>query len=423
MIRRAYTALGLGLTPAIHVWLKRRVARGKEDASRLGERFGHASQPRPAGTLIWLHAASVGETQSVLTLVRAILAMDENLYIMLTTGTVTSAALVARSQVPRLIHQFVPVDTPPAVSRFLNHWKPDLALWVESEFWPQLMWQTHERAIPMVLLNARFSHRSAQGWKRFPETIQSLLACFTAIYAGTRDDAARLSALGAQHVYTVGNLKYDAEPLPVDHFLTNDLVRGTRGRHVWVAASTHANEEQQIGEVHRALATEFPDVFTILIPRHAARGDAIAEDLRTRGLAVAQRSKNDEISADTGIYLADTMGELGSFFRLSPIVFLGGSLIRHGGHNPLEPARMHCAIITGPHIHNFASIFDHFLAADAVVVAANKSELSRTVKRLFMDDAAREAMAENAAAVVEQARGASTIILAHIATLLKARAA
>ena len=423
MMRALYSTVGIVLSPAIRTWLNKRAARGKEDAARMGERFGYGSHPRPTGTLVWLHAASVGETQSVLTLVRALLAQHPNLHLLITTGTVTSAALVAREQVPGVIHQFLPVDTKQAVSRFLQHWQPNLALWVESEFWPQLLWQTHDRGVPLLLINARLSADSAKGWARFPRSIKSLLNTFTGIYAGSTDDAKRLTALGAANVHDVGNLKYDAAPLPVDHALITALAEATAGRPLWVAASTHANEEQLVAEVHALAAAKIPNLLTIIVPRHATRGDAIAADLRNRGVSLAQRSKNESITPATSIYLADTMGELGSFFRLSDIAFLGGSLIAHGGHNPLEPARLNCAILTGPYTHNFATIMQHFVAAHAIDVVADKAALAESLCTLLTEDEKRLTLAENASQVVSKTHGASAMILQHIDRLLKGDAA
>jgi 3-deoxy-D-manno-octulosonic-acid transferase len=420
MMRALYSLTGIALTPLIRLWLTRRAARGKEVPARMGERFGYASTPRPVGPLIWFHAASVGETQSVLTLMRSLLVQHPALHILITTGTVTSAALVAQQNIPRVIHQFIPVDTHHAVRRFLAHWQPSLALWVESEFWPQLLWQTHARGVPMLLINARMSQRSFDGWQRFPRLIRSLLACFTAAYAGAPEDAARLRALGAADVREVGNLKYDAAPLPVDDALLAELTRATAGRRIWVAASTHANEEQMIAEVQQRLREEFPELLCILIPRHATRGDAIAADLAANRITAAQRSKGEPILAATDIYLADTMGELGTFYSLTDLVFLGGSLVAVGGHNPLEPARFGAAILTGAQFHNFTTIMQHLLQHDALRVVQQKSDLIAALRILLTDDAARKKMAENAAAIVAASRGASEHIAQHIAALLPA---
>lgn len=417
-IRSAYSLLGTLLTPALTLWLERRARRGKEDPFRMGERFGHASLPRPEGTLVWLHAASVGETQSVLTLVRALLVQHPFLSVLITTGTVTSAALVAQQQMPRVVHQFVPIDTPAAVSRFLNHWRPDMALWVESEFWPQLLWQIQERHISALLINARISQKTFEGWKRWPRTIHSLLQSFTSIYAGSAEDATRLRALGADDVREAGNLKFDAAPLPVDGKLLEELRRQCSGRFVLVAASTHAHEELYVAQAHAHVAQQFPDFLTILVPRHATRGDSIVMELRAQGFVVAQRSKGEAITPDTQLYLADTMGELGSFYSLADLVFMGGSLIAHGGQNPLEAARFGKALLTGPHTHNFASIIAAFTAANAIGILASKEALSEAITSLLSDTLLRAKMAQHAAQVVEQHRGASSIILQHCAELL-----
>ena len=423
MMRPVYSFTGHVITPLLKLWLKRRAKRGKEDTGRMRERFGYASAPRPQGTLIWLHAASVGEAQSVLTLVRALTAQDAALHILITTGTVTSAALVAQQKLPRVIHQFIPVDTLPSVRRFLRHWQPDLVLWVESELWPQLLWQMQARGIPLLLINARISVQSMQGWAKWPRTIRSLLGCFNAIYVGSAEDGERFTALGAQNVHDVGNLKYDAGILPIDNALLNELAQGTGGRHVWVAASTHANEEQMVAEAHAIAAQQFPDLLCILIPRHANRGDAIAADLRAAGYTLAQRSKHEPITDESSIYLADTMGELGSFYRSADLVFLGGSFVAVGGHNPLEPARLSCALLTGPHIHNFATIMQHLEAHGGLQVVQDKHALAAALVTLLKDDTARLAMAEKAMVVVQESRGASEQIVQHCLTLLKERAA
>ena len=418
LTRGAYSLLGTLITPALRLWLHRRSNRGKEDASRLAERFGHTQMLRPLGTVIWLHAASVGETQSVLTLVRALLADHADIHILITTGTVTSAALVVQQKLPRTIHQYVPVDTYFSVKRFLTHWHPDLALWVESEFWPQLLWQTQAQHIPMLLINARISQTTYEGWLKWPRTIRSLLHSFCSIYAGSADDAHRLAALGGSDIHDVGNLKYDALPLPVSDTLLTQLSTACAGRPVFLAASTHANEEQIIAEEHATIAREVPKLLTIIVPRHAARGNTIAADLKTRGVNFAQRSKSDPITPDTAIYLADTMGELGTFYKLANIVFMGGSLIAHGGQNPLEAARFGNALLTGPHTHNFTAIIDRFIAADAIHIVADRTKLAAEVSQLLKNELVRNAMAKRATSVVEQARGASAAILQQCDVLI-----
>ena len=415
-----YSAAGYALTPLLRGWLQRRARRGKEDPARLRERFGHASQPRPPGRVIWLHAASVGEVQSMLVLVRRLLAAHTQNHLLITTGTVTSAALVAQHNLPRTTHQFTPVDTPASVTRFLDHWRPDLALWVESEFWPQLILRSRARGIPMLLVNARLSAKSFAGWKRWPGLIRPVLESFTAMYAGSAEDAARLRALGATHVIEAGNVKFDAEPLAVDAAALQTLTHQIGNRPLWLAASTHANEEAMIAQAHAHVAQQFPRLLTIIVPRHAARGDSIASELRNRGIVCVQRSKGEVINDAAQIYLADTMGELGTFYHLAPIVFIGGSLIAHGGHNPLEPARQHCAILSGLHVHNFADMVKQMQQAQAIQLVSDTAELGRSVAALLTDPAQARADAQAAHEVVSAARGATETILARIDMLLGA---
>lgn len=418
LVRAGYTALGVALTPALKLWLKRRIRRGKEDASRQGERFGFASIPRPPGTLVWLHAASVGEVQSVLTLMHALLNQHPHIHLLITTGTITSAALIAKHKLPRCIHQFMPVDTYPTVRRFLQHWQPDIALWVESEFWPQLLWQAQAQHIPMLLVNARISQKTFENWQKWPATIRRMLHGFCAIYTGSTEDATRLKALGASDVHDAGNLKFDAAPLAHDESMLQALLQQSAGRLIFLAASTHANEEQTIAQVHRDVAQQFPSLLTIIVPRHAARGTSIAEDLRSMGYSVAQRSAGDAITTKTDIYLADTMGELGLFYRATQLVFMGGSLIAHGGQNPLEAARLNNAILTGPHTHNFSAIIARFVAADAIQVVTNANALTEALKLLLVDTVTRDRLATNAMHLVEQSGGASSIILQKLSELI-----
>lgn len=419
MMRALYSATGIAITPLLKRYLKKRQRRGKEDAQRLPERFGHASIARPEGTLIWLHAASVGEAQSVLTLMRALTAKYPTAHLLITTGTVTSAALVAQQAVPRVIHQYMPIDTLPSVRRFFAHWQPDMALWVESEFWPQLVFEARTRRIPMLLINARLSERSFERWQRWPRTIARILGGFDTVFAGSHDDATRLSTLGATNVRDAGNLKFDAAALPTDPALLQELQQTIGTRPCWLAASTHGNEEHMIANAHTTIAATHTGLLTLLVPRHAARGDTIATELRALGLNVAQRSKGEPITTETHLYLADTMGELGSFYRAAPMAFLGGSLIAHGGHNPLEPARLDCAVISGTHTHNFAAIVDQLRAENGIAIVADTAALAAQVSLFLREPQRARAQAQAAAECVRRAHGASTEILARIEALLE----
>lgn len=378
-----YRLLTVLLGPAVAVYLRRRQRAGREHPERMVERFGHAGRARPAGPLIWIHAASVGEALSVLPLIDLLAARPQAPAILLTTGTVTSARLMAERLPAGAIHQFVPVDVPGAVKRFLDHWRPDLALWLESEFWPNLIRATRARGTPMLLVNARLGHRSYRRWRRLPGIIRPVLACFSLCLAQSRAEAERLIELGAPQARYGGNLKAAASPLPADETALADLqaILGDRPR--WLAASTHDGEEVIAGDCHQRLKTDFPGLLTTIVPRHPERGGAIRDALTVRGLVVAQRSASQMPDDATDIYLADTLGELGLFYRLNDIAFIGGSLVPHGGQNPLEAARLGCAILHGPHVFNFAETVGELTAAGAAHMVADGAALAAEVAALL----------------------------------------
>ncbi|MCE9648650.1 MAG: 3-deoxy-D-manno-octulosonic acid transferase [Parvibaculum sp.] len=414
----AYRLATRAIGPAVPYLLSRRVNRGKEDAGRLNERRGVASVERPAGPLVWIHAASVGESLSVLPLIDGLLAMRGDMHVLVTTGTVTSARLMEERLPPRALHQYAPLDHPDYCARFLAHWRPDLGVWVESEFWPNLIVATHERGTPLALVNARITERSFNGWQRFPATIRDLLGRFSAVLAQDGASAARLRALGAEDVATPGNLKHDAAPLTADAAELAGLRAAIGARPVWLATNTHEGEEDAAADAHALLAPKHPGLLTLIVPRHPARGDAIAASLRKRGLDVAQRAEGETIEAHTDVYLADTLGELGLFYRLADIVFVGGTLVNTGGHNPFEPARLRSALIAGPSDFNFAEAFAQFEANEALIRIADAGELAGAVSALIGDAAMREARAANAERVVTATSDATRKTLQALAALL-----
>ncbi|MBV9522983.1 MAG: DUF374 domain-containing protein, partial [Alphaproteobacteria bacterium] len=342
---RTVTAL---LGPLFPWYLRARRARGKEDPTRFAERLGRADRSRPAGPLLWLHAASVGEAASLLALIDRLGRERPALTLLVTTGTLTSARLLAKRLPARAIHQFVPVDRPKYIRRFLDHWRPDAAIWVESELWPNLVATTQRRGIPTILLNARMSQRSFLRWQRWPGLIATLLGGFSLCLAQDEKQKERLRILGAGAADTVGDLKSAAAPLPVDETELARLRAQIGERPFWLAANTHPGEEAAAAEVHRRLAPEWPSLLTMIVPRHPARAEEIAALLRARGLVFARRSRGDAITRATAVYLGDTLGEMGLFYRVAETVFLGGSLTPVGGHNPFEPALLGCAILHGP---------------------------------------------------------------------------
>lgn len=383
---RAATEVG---APLIHLFLARRRARGKEDGARFAERFGFAGRPRPADALIWMHAASVGESLSLLPLIERALADRADAQVLLTTGTVTSARLMAERLPRGAFHQYVPVDRALYVRRFLDHWRPHLVIWAESEFWPNLVSEPAARGIPMVLVQGRVSDSSFAGWRRAPGFIRDLLAGFALALAQTEEDARRLRTLGVRDARCLGNLKFAAPPLPADAAELARLEALIGGRRRWLAASTHPGEEEIAAAVHQRLAPAHPGLLTIIVPRHAERGAAIAALLAARGLAVARRSGGETITPATEVYLADTTGELGLFYRLSEIAFVGKSLVAPGGQNALEAARLGCAVVQGPHVANFAEMTRRMAAAGAAIEVADAAALGVAVGRLLDDESER----------------------------------
>ena len=399
---------GIGL---IAPWyLRRRARRGKEDPGRLGERFGHASVPRPDGALIWLHAASVGESLSLLPVLERLRLRLPDATILVTTGTVTSARLMATRLPDRVIHQFVPIDTRAAVHRFLAHWRPDLAMFVESELWPNLLCLTAERGTPVILLNGRLSAGSFRRWAGWPHLGRALFRYFALVLAQDAVQGDRFRALGAALVETPGDLKAAVAPPPADPAALSNMRGALAGRPVWLAASTHPGEEAMVIAAHRTLMLKYPSLLTLLAPRHPVRCDAVASLIGQAGLAFRRRSNDASPDDGTAVYLIDTMGELGIFYRLAPIVLVAGSLgieTPLGGHNPLEAAALGCAVLHGPDTVNSAAMTRALDDAGAAVVvdglgglvAALDSLLGDRPRVIAMGEAGRRVAAAQAAVI------------------------
>jgi 3-deoxy-D-manno-octulosonic-acid transferase len=417
-----YRGLTAALAPAVLLYLKRRQRRGKEDGARIGERFGIASARRPGGPLLWIHTASVGEATSVLALMQRIIEERPGIAILATTGTVAAARLLDSRLPQGVVHQFVPVDLPRPVERFLDHWRPDLAVWVESELWPNLVFAAQHRAIPMLLVNARLSAGSQARWRLLPGLIRRMLEGFALCLTQDATQAERFRRLGAPEVASVGDLKAAAAPLAADPAALAELRRQIGSRPLWLAASTHAGEEEIAAAAHRRLAEAHRGLLTIIAPRHPVRGPAIAERLGAGGLRVARRAAGEAIRAETEIYLADTLGELGLFFRLAGIAFIGGSLVGKGGHNPFEAARLDCAILHGPDTANCAGMADALADAGAAETVRDAETLAHAVGRLLADPRLRTARAAAAAQVAAAGGGTLDAVLDRLAPWLDALA-
>jgi 3-deoxy-D-manno-octulosonic-acid transferase len=398
---RKLTSAGASLAPRL---LDYRLKRGKEHPDRLGERRGEPSAPRPPGPTVWVHGASVGEFSAVLPLVELICARSIN--VLMTTGTVTSAAL-AEKRLPRgALHQFVPLDGPGFVARFLDYWRPDFAVFVESDLWPNMILSASEREIPLILVNGRLSERSYSRWLRFPKTIEALLRRFDLCLVRSTGDAERFNALGAPRIGVTGNLKYDVPAPPADARRLAALKEATRGRTVVVAASTHPGEESVIADVHRRLKMTFPQLLTVIAPRHPARGGAIAEIATATRLRSRLRSSGALPGRDTDVYVFDTVGELGAIYPLAPIVFMGGSLVRHGGQNPIEPIKLGAAVLHGPHVSNFDEVYGELDRAGAAELVTDTSEVTLRIGAWIKDGAERDRIATAARQCVDRFSGA-----------------
>jgi 3-deoxy-D-manno-octulosonic-acid transferase len=409
---RTYTLLTAAATPFVPYLLKRRLARGKEHPQRIDERRGEPTEPRPTGTLIWVHGASIGELAAAIPLVERLCA--NGVKVLVTTGTATSAAFAANRLPTGAVHQFVPLDAPTFVAKFLDHWRPDLALLVESDLWPNMIIAATQRSLPLIIINGRMSQRSFERWRYLPDTIEALLKRLDLCLVRTATDAERFAALGAPRIATTGNLKLDVPLLPVDEGKLGRLVAAVAGRPVIAAASTHHGEETAVIDTQRRLKATFRGLLTILVPRHPERGASIASAIAAAGLTSALRSRGQLPHAGTDIYIADTLGELGLVYRVAPIVFMGGSLIPHGGQNPIEPAKFGAAILHGPHVANFADIYGALDRAKGAELVSDPGGLPVRVGALLKDDAERARVATAAKTTVDLLGGALDRTLAAL---------
>ncbi|MGI4978489.1 MAG: 3-deoxy-D-manno-octulosonic acid transferase [Janthinobacterium lividum] len=414
--------------PALRLMLRRRVARGREVAGRLAERRGVEAAPRPEGVLLWVHAASVGETASVMPVLAA---LPGWVSVLLTTATVTGGALAERrfaelGLAGRMVHRFAPLDVPAWGARFLAHWRPDAAAFVESELWPNLLGACRARGIPTALVNGRLSERSARGWGRAPGLARHVLSGFALVGAQSEEDAARLRGLGARDVGVPGNLKYAAPPLPVDEAALAGMREALGGRPAWLAASTHPGEEAVVLAVHRVLAAGHPGVVTIVAPRHPDRGEEVARALAAAegGVVVARHGAGEGPPAEGGVWVFDALGELGTLFALAGVVVMGNSLAGEGGgHNPLEPARAGCAVATGPLVANFTAVVARLREAGGLHVADGPEALAAWVDAMLRDPVARGAAGEAGRRAADAYAGLPGETAAALLRLLPAGAA
>jgi 3-deoxy-D-manno-octulosonic-acid transferase len=414
---RILTALG---TPLAGPFLASRLRRGKEDPKRIAERRGRPGLVRPGGRVIWLHGASVGEAVSLLPFVERI--QRSGACALVTTGTVTSAELLGKRLPPGALHQYAPLDSPFFLRRFLAHWRPDAALIAESELWPNMIVEMKRAGLPLAMINGRISERSFKRWLNAPRLIGDLLSRFDLCLARSDGDGERLTALGAQRVLVAGDIKFDAPALPADLHELAELSGLTSGRQIWIAASTHEGEELIAAKAHKRLTAVFPDALTLIAPRHPERGAEIQRELEALGFACRLRSRGDKPEAHIGVYVCDTIGELGLFYRLAGVVFVGKSFVAGGGQNPIEPAHLASAILHGPRVDNFVEAYVALDEAGGALEIARPEDLGETLIGLFDDTARLRTMARAAADAVERRSGAVERSMRALAPLLAATA-
>jgi 3-deoxy-D-manno-octulosonic-acid transferase len=399
---RFATGLAQFAAPAL---LRRRAGAGKEDRARMGERLGRTTRARPSGGVVWMHGASVGESLSLLPLIKAVGRHRPDLTVLVTSGTVTAAEMMAKRLPPEAVHQFAPVDAPRAVRRFLDHWRPELAVLVESELWPNLILEARRRDVGLALLSARLSERSAARWLKAPKSARALLSAFDLVMAQDDEAAARLSGLGARDDGRL-NLKLAGEPLPVKRALLDAAREAAGSSPVLVAASTHPGEDEIVLDAFAALAKRKDRPLLVIAPRHPVRGLAIATLARSRGFTTGLRSEGDRFG-DHEVHVADTLGELGLWLRIAGAALVGGSLLPGpGGHNPVEPAQLGCPILTGPHVDNWASVYALFEDGEAVIEVRDAAGLAQAFADVLGDPKAAAAQVHRAKAIVDAQAGA-----------------
>lgn len=405
-----YRLAGILIYPFAVPYLAFRQIKGKEDRHRRLERLGHASAPRPRGPLIWAHAASVGETLALVPLIREL--RRREIHVLLTTGTVTSAEIVRARLGDQVIHQYVPIDLKFPVKRFISYWKPDACITAESEIWPTTVQELTRRKIAQIRVNGRISDRSFKRWRNYEAIAEALFGQMSLVVAQSDLDAERFRDLGAWPVLVSGNLKGDTDPPPCDPAVLERYRREIGERKTWAAISTFEGEEKAAATIHKALKPRDGQL-TIIVPRHPERADEIEEMLKAQGHVVARRSRDDRLTPETDIFLGDSMGEMGLYLRLTEVAFVGRSLIGEGGQNPLEPAMLGCAVLSGSRVQNFRDVYSNLVRRGGARLVRDVEMLAKAVHYLLGNDVARRKMIDAGHETTEEMRGAlSTTIKA-----------
>ena len=359
------------LSPLIILY---RLFKKKEHLSRFKEKFCYFSKKRIRGKLIWFHGASVGELQSIVPLLEKFEKNKEIQQILITSNTLSSSRIVEKIKIKKIVHQFFPVDTNLLSNKFLNYWKPSAAFFIDSEIWPNMLHNLQEKNIPTLLLNGRITKKTFSKWSLIPNFSKKIFSKFNLCFPSSKQSKKFLSKLGVNKIKFVGNLKYSQSEkgeIKIDKFLKKSL----KLRKIWCASSTHISEEIFCGKIHKELKKKYKNLLTIIIPRHIERVHSIKSDLSKLELKIQTYSSKEKIKKDTDIYIVDSYGKTKSFYYQCKNVFLGGSLINHGGQNPLEAARYGCNIMHGPNVSNFHEIYKFLKKIKISKKISNQSQI------------------------------------------------
>ena len=352
-----------------------RIINGKENPKRFKEKFCFFSKKSVPGKTIWIHGASVGEIQSIIPIIKKFEKRDEIKQILVTSVTLSSSLIIKKYKFKKTVHQFFPFDLGYFCMKFIDYWQPSLSIFIDSEIWPSMISNLNKKNIPVIILNARITKRSFNRWKYFNKFSKSIFNKISLAIPQNLETLNYLRLLGVKNIKRIGNLKFYGENLSKK--FNQSFYNKFRNRDIWCAASTHEGEEIKIGELHKKINSKNEKFLTILIPRHINRKDSIVKKLESLGLNVLVHSSKKKINKNTDIYLVDTYGEVLDFFRLTKVVFMGGSLVKHGGQNPLEAARLGNLVIHGPNIENFKEIYNFLENLKFSIRIKNASEIEK----------------------------------------------
>ena len=381
LIYRLIISLVIILSPIVILF---RLLKKKEDPIRVKEKFCFFSKKKKKGKLIWFHGASVGEILSVIPLIEK-LEKDKNInQILVTSNTLSSSKILDKLNLKKTSHQFFPIDSSFLCKKFLNHWKPTIAIFIDSEVWPNMIMNIKERFIPLVLLNARITKKSFNKWKIFPQCAKFIFNKFDICLTSSLKSKKYLKLLGAKKIKYFGNLKFSQSENTADS-LNKKIKKDILSKKIWCAASTHKTEEKFCGLVHKKLKSKNKKLLTIIIPRHIDRTENIIEEMEKLNLNVQIYSSKEKIKENTDIYIVNTYGKTKAFFKVCEIVFLGGSIIKHGGQNPLESVRYGCKILHGPHISNFSEVYNLLEKYKVSHKINNPKQMANKIDQIFKE--------------------------------------